>query len=73
MRVDGVNTGNSRLRSSNNIWLVDVLLSGLMHRPPAASNRWIVGGDFNFCESFDPKSWSAGGNAGTSSGWRPWV
>lgn len=61
-QLDGVNAGDSPLRAGPDIWLSDILLASLERHSPTTTDRWIVAGDFNFCESFDQKSWSAGGN-----------
>lgn len=44
------------------VWLTDILLESLRYHIPGSLDSWIVAGDFNLSETFDQKSWSAGGN-----------
>ena len=60
--MPGINAGDAPLRSSPDVWLSDVLLTSLESHLPSSADGWIIGGDLNFCEAFDQKSWSAGGN-----------
>jgi exonuclease III len=62
-RLEGIDTSEVRLSPQKDVWLADVLWASLRRQPPRRDEAWIIGGDFNYSETFDAKTWSKGGNA----------
>jgi exonuclease III len=56
-RYQGVDVSGVRLNLSREVWVTDILWDALRSVDFSAED-WIVGGDFNSCETFD--SWKGG-------------
>jgi len=56
-RLEGENLSSVKLVQNPDVWVADLLVSALRQRTVDAT-EWVVGGDFNSCETFD--SWRGG-------------
>jgi exonuclease III len=57
IRLNGIDTSGVQLAQNRDLWLSDLLLTGLQ-AAEQTNVPWIVGGDFNMSETFD--EWSGG-------------
>jgi endonuclease/exonuclease/phosphatase family metal-dependent hydrolase len=57
-RLVGVDVMAVCLRHNRDVWVGDLLWAALARNPPPPSDPWIIGGDFNLCETFD--AWRGG-------------
>jgi exodeoxyribonuclease-3 len=55
-RLSGHDVSSVKLTQNRDVWVADLLVDALKMRNPG--EEWIVGGDFNSCETFD--SWKGG-------------
>lgn len=51
-RLEGVDVKPVKLVLNRNVWFADILFDALKHAD-IQSQRWLIGGDFNLCETFD--------------------
>ena len=51
-RLEGVDVKPVKLVLNRNVWVADILFDALKHAN-IQSQRWLIGGDFNLCETFD--------------------
>jgi exonuclease III len=56
-RLAGVDLMGVKLTQNPDVWVTDLLVAALSQRAEG-SGEWIVGGDFNACETFD--NWRGG-------------
>jgi endonuclease/exonuclease/phosphatase family metal-dependent hydrolase len=52
-RLAGFDLARVRLKQSHDVWNADLLWAALSRMRPQASVPWIIGGDFNLCETRD--------------------
>lgn len=57
-RLEGVDVKPVKLALNRNVWFADILFEALKHADIEPQERWLIGGDFNLCETFD--SWKGG-------------
>jgi exonuclease III len=57
-RLVGVDVTAVRLTQNRDVWITDLLWAALSLNKPQPDEPWIIGGDFNLCETFD--SWRGG-------------
>lgn len=57
-RLVGVDVKAVRLTQNRDVWVGDLLWAALSLHKPQPGDPWIIGGDFNLCETFD--SWRGG-------------
>ena len=57
-RLSGVDVTAVRLPQSRDVWVSDLLWAALSASSPQPGDYWVIGGDFNLCETFD--SWHGG-------------
>ncbi len=57
-RLVGVDVTAVRLMQNRDIWVGDLLWAALSLNKPQPGDPWIIGGDFNLCETFD--AWRGG-------------
>jgi len=52
-RLSNVDVSSVKLNDSPDVWVTEILWSGLKGAMPLSGDQWIVGGDFNSSETFD--------------------
>ncbi len=52
-RLEGVDVKPVKLVLNRNVWFADILFDALKHANIESRERWLIGGDFNLCETFD--------------------
>ena len=52
-RLSGVDVTGVRLKQSRDVWVADLLWAALASDKPQPDAYWVIGGDFNLCETFD--------------------
>lgn len=57
-RLVGVDVTAVRLTQNRDVWVGDLLFAALSLNKPQPGDPWIIGGDFNLCETFD--AWRGG-------------
>jgi len=57
-RLAGVDVSPVRLTQNRDVWVGDLLWAALTSLKPEPRDPWIIGGDFNLCETFD--AWRGG-------------
>lgn len=57
-RLKGFDVSAVKVALNRDVWLADILFHALKYAPIQSQERWLVGGDFNLCETFD--SWKGG-------------
>jgi exonuclease III len=57
-RLVGVDVTAVRLTQNRDVWVGDLLWAALSLNKPQPGDPWIIGGDFNLCETFD--AWRGG-------------
>lgn len=57
-RLQGKDVSTVKLSMNPDVWVADILVAALKSERRDLSTDWIVGGDFNSCESFD--RWKGG-------------
>jgi exonuclease III len=57
-RLVGVDMTAVRLMHNRDVWVGDLLWAALARNMPQPSDPWVIGGDFNLCETFD--AWRGG-------------
>jgi exonuclease III len=57
-RLAGVDVTAVRLTQNRDVWVSDLLWAALSVQNPQPDDPWIIGGDFNLCETFD--TWRGG-------------
>jgi exonuclease III len=57
-RIAGEDVTAVRLTQNRDVWVSDLLWAALSIHKPQPDDPWVIGGDFNLCETFD--TWRGG-------------
>ena len=52
-RLSNIDVSSVKLNNNPDVWVTEILWSGLKGTMPLSDDQWIVGGDFNSSETFD--------------------